>query len=167
MSGKRPQAARSEAKPSEDRTGSTPLPVEPGTTRLGWIGLGVMGTPMCAHLVRAGYAMSVFTRTRARAEPQLAAGARWADTPRALAAASDVVFTMLGFPRDVREVVLGADGVLAGLRAGAILVDMTTSEPALGRARSRRRRARAAPGRSTRRCPAATSERARRACRSW
>ena len=99
--------------------------------KLGWIGLGVMGGSMCTHLLRAGYPLTVHTRTRAKAAPQIAAGAAWADSARAVALASDVVFTMVGFPSDVREVVLGEEGVLAGLRAGGILVDMTTSEPAL------------------------------------
>jgi 3-hydroxyisobutyrate dehydrogenase len=107
------------------------LEVAAGTTRIGWIGLGVMGAPMCGHLLRAGYPVRVHTRTRARAEPLLREGAQWAEDPRALAGASDVVFTLVGFPRDVREVVLGARGALAGCRAGAVLVDMTTSEPAL------------------------------------
>jgi 3-hydroxyisobutyrate dehydrogenase len=99
--------------------------------KLGWIGLGVMGRSMCAHLLGAGHAVTVYTRTPARADEVIAAGAVWADSPRAVAEASDVVFTMVGFPRDVREVALGEGGVLAGLRAGGILVDMTTSEPAL------------------------------------
>jgi len=99
--------------------------------RLGWIGLGVMGSSMCRHLLRAGYPLTVHTRTRAKAEPQLADCAAWADSPRAVAEASDAVFTMVGFPRDVRDVTLADDGVLAGLRAGGVLVDMTTSEPAL------------------------------------
>jgi 3-hydroxyisobutyrate dehydrogenase len=103
----------------------------PGVTRLGWIGLGVMGAPMCAHLQRAGYALTVHSRTRERAEALLDGGASWADHPRAVAHASDVVFTMVGFPCDVREVVLGDAGVLGGLREDAVLVDMTTSEPAL------------------------------------
>jgi 3-hydroxyisobutyrate dehydrogenase len=105
--------------------------VAPGATRIGWIGLGVMGASMCGHLQRAGYATTVSTRTRARAEALLAAGARWAGSPREVAAASDVVFTMVGFPRDVRDVVIGDEGVLVGLRDGGVLVDMTTSEPAL------------------------------------
>jgi len=100
---------------------------------LGWIGTGLMGASMCGHLMQAGHPMTVFTRTRQRAEPLLARGARWADTPRAVAAAADVVFVMVGTPADVREVVLGADGALAGARAGAVIVDMTTSEPALAR----------------------------------
>jgi 3-hydroxyisobutyrate dehydrogenase len=99
--------------------------------RLGWIGLGVMGAPMCVHLRRAGHELFVHTRTRARANACLAEGCIWADSPRAVAEASEIVFTMVGFPRDVREVVLGEGGVLAGLRAGAIAVDLTTSEPSL------------------------------------
>lgn len=107
------------------------IEISPAKTRIGWIGLGVMGASMCRHLVSAGYATTVFTRSRAKAEPVLADGATWADSPRAVAEASDVVFSIVGFPRDVREVLLGADGALEGLRPGGILVDMTTSEPTL------------------------------------
>ncbi len=103
----------------------------PGETRVGWIGLGVMGASMCAHLQRAGYATTVTTRTPARAERHVADGATWAATPREVAASSDVVFAIVGFPADVREVALGSDGVLAGLAADGVFVDMTTSEPAL------------------------------------
>jgi 3-hydroxyisobutyrate dehydrogenase len=99
--------------------------------RLGWIGLGVMGASMAAHLQRAGHALTVTTRTRAKAEPLLAEGAAWADSARAVAEASEVVFAMVGFPRDVREVALGGGGVLAGLRDGGVFVDMSTSEPGL------------------------------------
>jgi 3-hydroxyisobutyrate dehydrogenase len=105
--------------------------IAPRQTRIGWIGLGVMGAPMCGHLLDAGFSATVFTRTRAKAEPLIARGARWADTPRAVAEASDVVFTMVGFPHDVRAVVLGERGVLAGCKPGAVIVDMTSSEPAL------------------------------------
>ncbi len=105
----------------------------PGATRVGWIGTGVMGSSMCGHLLARGYAVTLHTRTRARAEPLLGRGAAWADSPRAVAAASDVIFTMVGFPRDVRACVLGDDGALAGARPGAVLVDMSTSEPALAR----------------------------------
>jgi 3-hydroxyisobutyrate dehydrogenase len=101
--------------------------------RVGWIGTGIMGASMCGHLMAAGHHATVFTRTRASAEPLLARGATWADTPRAVAAAADIVFTMVGYPADVREVVLGPNGVLAGAAAGTILVDMSTSEPALAR----------------------------------
>jgi 3-hydroxyisobutyrate dehydrogenase len=105
--------------------------IHPNTIRIGWIGLGVMGTSMCGHLMRAGFAATVFNRTRSKAEPLLAAGARWADRPKAVAEAADVVFTMVGYPADVRQVILGSDGVLGGCKAGSVIVDMTTSEPSL------------------------------------
>jgi 3-hydroxyisobutyrate dehydrogenase len=107
------------------------MSADPDRTRVGWIGTGVMGASMCGHVVDAGYAVTVHTRTRARAEPLLASGATWADTPAEVAAASDVVFGIVGFPADVRAVYLGASGVLAGASAGAVAVDMTTSEPSL------------------------------------
>jgi len=105
----------------------------PKTTRLGWIGTGVMGRSMCGHLLAAGYGVAVYSRTRERGEPLLAAGAEWAESPAAAAADADVVFTMVGFPADVREVVLGGDGTLSTARPGTVLVDMTTSEPSLAR----------------------------------
>jgi 3-hydroxyisobutyrate dehydrogenase len=107
--------------------------VVPGKTRLGWIGTGVMGSSMCGHLIDKGFALTVYNRSRQRAETLLAKGAQWADSPRAVAAASDVTFTIVGFPRDVRQVVLGPDGTLAGAKPGNVLVDMTTSEPSLAR----------------------------------
>jgi 3-hydroxyisobutyrate dehydrogenase len=110
---------------------TAPVPVSPGSTRLGWIGTGVMGISMCGHLLRQGYAMTVTTRRRPRAEALLDGGAIWADTPAEVAAASDVVFSMVGFPADVREVMLGPDGALSGAKPGAVLIDMTTSEPSL------------------------------------
>ena len=105
--------------------------VEPGSTRIGWIGLGVMGRSMCAHLVDRGFSATVYTRTRKTADSLLAKGATWADTPKAVAEQSDVLFSIVGFPSDVREVVLGPEGALAGCEAGDVLVDMTTSEPSL------------------------------------
>ncbi|TWT80001.1 2-hydroxy-3-oxopropionate reductase [Planctomycetes bacterium CA13] len=107
-------------------------PATPETTRIGWIGTGVMGTSMCSHLMDRGYATTVFTRTRAKAEPLLARGSVWADSPRMLAEQSDIVFSIVGYPKDVRQVLLCKNsGVLAGLKEGGILVDMTTSEPSL------------------------------------
>jgi 3-hydroxyisobutyrate dehydrogenase len=105
--------------------------IAPGKTKIGWIGTGVMGNSMAGHLLSAGFAVSVYTRTKSKAEPLLSKGAGWAESPKALAAQSDVIFAIVGFPSDVREVMLGADGALAGSKAGNILVDMTTSEPSL------------------------------------
>jgi 3-hydroxyisobutyrate dehydrogenase len=105
--------------------------VSPATHRLGWIGTGVMGSSMCENLLRAGFSATVYNRTRSKAEKLLAHGARWAASPRAVAEQSDVIFSIVGYPADVREVILGSDGALAGSRPGAILVDMSTSEPSL------------------------------------
>jgi 3-hydroxyisobutyrate dehydrogenase len=99
--------------------------------RIGWIGTGVMGSSMCGHLMAAGYQATVTNRSRHKAEPLLAKGAQWADTPRKVAENSDVIFIIVGYPTDVRSVILGPEGALAGCKAGASIVDMTTSEPSL------------------------------------
>src|SRR5262245_42982042 len=107
--------------------------VEPGKTRVGWIGTGVMGQSMCRHLMAKGYSATIYTRSKDKARGLLEAGAAWADTPKAVAERSDVVFAIVGFPTDVREVFLGTQGALAGSRPGMVLVDMTTSDPTLAR----------------------------------
>ena len=109
------------------------LKFAPGETRIGWIGTGVMGSSMCGHLMAAGYRATVFNRTPSKAKPLVDKGATIVDSPKAVAEASDVVFTIVGYPRDVREVTLGPEGTLAGIEADGVLVDMTTSEPALAR----------------------------------
>jgi len=109
------------------------LQCAPGKTRIGWIGTGVMGTSMCGHLLAAGYQATVYNRSRGKVKPLVEKGAAEAGSPREVAEASDVIFSIVGFPHDVRSVTLGSDGSLAGARAGAVLVDMTTSEPALAR----------------------------------
>lgn len=105
--------------------------LDPNNTRIGWIGTGVMGASMFGHLLDAGYKGTVYTRTESKATGLLKKGAAWANSPKAVAEASDVVFTIVGFPHDVREVILGEQGVLAGFSAGKVVVDMTTSEPSL------------------------------------
>jgi 3-hydroxyisobutyrate dehydrogenase len=107
------------------------LEIAAGKTRIGWIGTGVMGSSMCGHVMAAGYTVTVFNRSPEKARPLVEKGAKLADSPQAVALASDVVFTIVGYPRDVREVTLGAHGTLGGARPGTMLVDMTTSEPAL------------------------------------
>ena len=106
---------------------------ESGKTRIGWIGTGVMGRWMVGHAITKGYKATIYNRSKDKPDVKalLEQGAKWADTPKAVAAASDVVFAIVGFPSDVREVMLGADGALAGSKSGNILVDMTTSEPSL------------------------------------
>lgn len=108
-------------------------PIAPSTTRLGWIGTGVMGLSMCGHLLGKGYMVTVHNRTKTKAQPLLDKGARWADSPQALSAQSRVIFTMVGHPRDVRDVYFGDNGVLAGVKFGSVIVDMTTTEPSLSK----------------------------------
>lgn len=99
--------------------------------RIGWVGLGVMGAPMAGHLLKAGHKVSVYNRTREKAAVLLEAGAVWAESPAAVAGAADVVFTMVGFPPDVREVYFGENGLLPAARPGMVFIDMTTTEPSL------------------------------------
>ena len=107
--------------------------IRPTATRIGWIGTGVMGSSMCGHLLTAGYHVTVHSRTRSKVQPLLDRGAQWAENPPAVAAQSDVLFTMVGFPQDVRSVYFDATGILAGARAGMTLIDMTTTQPSLSR----------------------------------
>jgi 3-hydroxyisobutyrate dehydrogenase len=106
---------------------------DPGKTRIGWIGTGVMGRWMCQHLMTKGYKATVSNRSKDKAQPLIEQGAAWADTPRQVAEKSDVVFAIVGFPKDVREVFLGSQGALVGSKPGTLLVDMTTSDPSLAR----------------------------------
>ncbi|ULA62694.1 MAG: putative oxidoreductase YkwC [Nitrospira sp.] len=108
-----------------------PHPVHPSHTTIGWIGTGVMGLSMCGHLLQAGYPVTLYTRTKSKAQSLVARGAAWADSPRAVAARSTVIVTMVGFPRDVREIYFEPEGILSGATPGSILIDMTTTEPAL------------------------------------
>lgn len=101
------------------------------TTRIGWIGTGVMGASMAGHLLAAGHPVTVYNRTREKAQPLIDKGAVWADSPAAVARDNEIIFTMVGFPADVEAVILDSDGVLAGAAAGAVVVDMTTSSPDL------------------------------------
>jgi 3-hydroxyisobutyrate dehydrogenase len=100
-------------------------------TRIGWIGTGVMGLSMCGHIMERGYRTTVFNRTRGKALPLIEKGAAWVDSPREATEKSDVIFTMLGFPEDVRGVYFGKGGILEAARPGVIFVDMTTTEPSL------------------------------------
>jgi 3-hydroxyisobutyrate dehydrogenase len=101
-----------------------PKPLSASTTRLGWIGTGVMGLSMCGHLMGKGYSATVYNRTKTKAQTLLDKGATWVDSPRAVAAQSNVIFTMVGYPRDVREVYFADSGVLAGVKPGSVVIDM-------------------------------------------
>jgi 3-hydroxyisobutyrate dehydrogenase len=96
-----------------------------------FIGLGLMGGHMAGHILAAGHPLHVYNRTRTKADALVARGAIWHDDPGAAAAASDVVITMVGLPRDVEEIYLGARGIVTKARPGAFLIDMTTSSPSL------------------------------------
>lgn len=100
-------------------------------TRIGWIGTGVMGLSMCTHLLTKGYKVKIYSRTKAKAQPLLDSGATWAESSRAVADQSDAIFTMVGFPQDVREVYLGESGILTTAKPDSIVIDMTTTSPSL------------------------------------
>jgi 3-hydroxyisobutyrate dehydrogenase len=99
-------------------------------TRVGFIGTGIMGRSMARHILDAGYKLNVYNRSREKAGDLIAEGARWHDSPGDVAAASDLIITMLGHPHDVEQVYLSPDGIV-NRAAGAILIDMTTSSPGL------------------------------------
>jgi 3-hydroxyisobutyrate dehydrogenase len=103
------------------------------TTRIGWIGTGVMGSSMCGHILSAGYRVTLHSRTKSKAQPLVDLGATWAENPRTVAAQSDMIFTMVGFPQDVHTVYFGETGILAAARSGTVLIDMTTTDPTLSR----------------------------------
>lgn len=100
-------------------------------TTIGFVGTGVMGKSMAAHLLEAGHPLYVYTRSKEKAEHLLEKGAGWKRSVAELAAASDVIITMVGYPHDVEEVYLGKDGIIAHAAQGTILIDMTTSSPLL------------------------------------
>ena len=98
--------------------------------QIGWIGTGIMGRSMAEHLIRAGHSLQVYNRTASKADSLLAQGAKFSSIAE-LASTSDVVFSMVGYPHDVEETVLGPDGVLAHLRSGSLFIDHTSSSPSL------------------------------------
>ena len=99
--------------------------------KIGWIGTGLMGNPMAKHLINAGYGLNVFNRTKQKAEELLGMGATWYNTPADIAANSEVIFTMIGFPKDVEECYFGEQGIFKSIKQGTILIDMTTTKPSL------------------------------------
>lgn len=101
--------------------------------RIGFIGLGVMGGSMAAHLLAAGHSLTVFNRTREKGADLMTRGAKWGDTPAAVAAASDILISMVGYPHDVEKIYFGDGGILSAMKAGGYVVDMTTSSPKLAR----------------------------------
>ena len=101
--------------------------------KIGWIGTGVMGASMAGHLQKAGHDISVFTRSKKRAQTLLDHGATWYNSPAEVASNSEIVFSIVGHPKDVRDIFLGKTGILHKNAACKIVVDMTTSQPRLAR----------------------------------
>jgi len=101
--------------------------------RIGFIGTGVMGRGMVKNLLKAGYSVSVYNRTKASAEELFPLGAKWMDSVAELAKQSDVVITIVGYPKDVEEVYLAEGGLIANANPGTVLIDMTTSSPLLAK----------------------------------
>lgn len=102
-------------------------------TKIGWIGTGVMGLPMCNHFIDNGYKCYVYNRTYEKAIPLISRGATWVDSPCNLTQNVDIIFTMVGFPEDVEQIYFGNNGIFKGLKSGMIIIDMTTSSPELAK----------------------------------
>ena len=98
---------------------------------IGWIGTGIMGAPMAKHLINAGYKVNVHNRTKEKAAELINLGCIWFDTPKELAANSEVIVTIIGFPKDVEECYFGEEGIFKTIKKGTILIDMTTTKPSL------------------------------------
>jgi len=99
--------------------------------KIGWIGTGVMGKSMCSHIMKDGYNVSVYNRTKKKTEDLIKMGATWRSNPEEVAENSDIIFTIVGYPKDVEEVYFGEKGIMEGIKPNSIIVDMTTSEPTL------------------------------------
>ena len=99
--------------------------------KIGFVGTGVMGSSMVLNLIKHGYELSVYNRTKSKAEACIAASAKWCDTVAECAKDKDVVITIVGFPKDVEEVYFGENGILNAAKKGAYVIDMTTTSPML------------------------------------
>lgn len=100
-------------------------------TVIGFIGIGVMGKSMAGHFLNAGYPLVVYSRTKEKATDLLKVGAQWVDSPKEVAAKANVIFTIVGYPKDVEEIYLGKNGLIPNGKTGSYLIDMTTSSPSL------------------------------------
>ncbi|MGM0775392.1 MAG: NAD(P)-dependent oxidoreductase [Bacillota bacterium] len=107
--------------------------VSPENTVIGFVGTGVMGKSMAGHLLKAGYPLVVYTRTKEKASELIEKGAEWAETPAAVAKKANVIITIVGYPTDVEEVYLGENGIITNGRENTYVIDMTTSTPTLAK----------------------------------
>ncbi|BAK17601.1 3-hydroxyisobutyrate dehydrogenase [Solibacillus silvestris StLB046] len=101
--------------------------------KIGFIGTGVMGASIVMHLLNAGHDVTIYTRTKSKAADLISAGAKWAETPAEASKEQEIIFTMVGYPKDVEEVYIGEKGIFSTAKEGAIVIDMTTSEPTLAK----------------------------------
>lgn len=101
--------------------------------KIGFIGLGVMGAAMASNILKGGYSLSVYNRTKEKASPLIEKGAVWQNSAAELAKASDIVITIVGYPEDVEKVYLAEDGIISNIKPGSFIVDMTTSKPSLAK----------------------------------
>jgi 3-hydroxyisobutyrate dehydrogenase len=108
------------------------LPIDK-TTSIGFIGTGIMGASMAGHLLHNGYSVSIYNRTKEKANTLLMNGAQWKENPKKIALTCQVIFTMLGYPEDVKKVYLEPDGLILNAKPGAILIDMTSSSPSIAK----------------------------------
>ena len=106
------------------------ISIDRQSTKIGFIGLGVMGHSMASHLLEAGYNLHIYNRTREKGKDLLEKGAVWEDTVKDIAKNCDVIITIVGFPQDVEQIYFGEDGLIGNVHEGACLIDMTTSSPA-------------------------------------
>lgn len=104
-----------------------------GSKKIGFIGTGVMGASIVKHLLHAGHDVTVYTRTKSKAEALLDLGAKWAQTPAEATKGQELIFTMVGYPKDVEEVYMGQGGIFSAAEKGTVVIDMTTSEPTLAK----------------------------------
>ncbi len=99
--------------------------------KIGWIGTGVMGKSMCSFIIKQEYEVLIYNRTKQKAQELIDIGAIWCDSPKQVAQNSDIIFTMVGFPKDVESSIFGNEGILENMKEGSIYIDMTTSKPVL------------------------------------
>lgn len=102
-------------------------------TAIAFIGTGVMGKSIVLHLLKANHDVTIYTRTKEKAQSLIEAGATWAASPKEAALGKEIIFSMVGYPQDVEEVLLGEQGALQSATAGTVIIDMTTSEPTLAK----------------------------------
>ena len=101
--------------------------------KIGFIGVGIMGQSMVKNLLKSGYEVCVYTRTKSKAESVVAEGATWCDSVKECVKDKDIVLSIVGYPKDVEEIYFGPSGIIENSMCGATIVDMTTTSPKLSK----------------------------------